>query len=264
MHEGLENGQSIYFSSRTFVEFLGNAAINQCEQKSDTAISNIFRVGAKPLFVSEFSAMPYMSENYCTTRVAAEILGVSLRTVQQWVEKGLLRAWKTKGGHRRILRSSLDACRRRMADSLVQEGRPALRVLIVEDDLALLKLYHAHISRWPFPVEVYTAPNGYEGLVMVGECNPNLLICDLRLPGVSGFQIVRWLSNIERYSHLRIVVVSGLASGEIVAHGGLPGQAAVLPKPLDFLCLRKIARDLIEVDDGRSGSQVRPLIQAKG
>ena len=47
-------------------------------------------------------------EVYFSTREAAERLNVSLRTVQLWVEAGLLRAWKTEGGHRRILRSSLD------------------------------------------------------------------------------------------------------------------------------------------------------------
>ncbi|MBY0521377.1 MAG: helix-turn-helix domain-containing protein, partial [Sphingomonas sp.] len=43
-----------------------------------------------------------VSNAYCTTRDAAKILGVSVRSVQVWVEKGLLRAWKTEGGHRRV------------------------------------------------------------------------------------------------------------------------------------------------------------------
>ncbi|MGE5467624.1 MAG: EAL domain-containing protein [Ignavibacteria bacterium] len=42
-----------------------------------------------------------MSE-ICSTREAAELLGVSLRTVQLWVDSGILKAWKTAGGHRRI------------------------------------------------------------------------------------------------------------------------------------------------------------------
>ena len=44
---------------------------------------------------------------YCTTREAAELLGVSLTTAQLWVESGLLEAWKTEGGHRRIHRTSV-------------------------------------------------------------------------------------------------------------------------------------------------------------
>lgn len=184
-----------------------------------------------------------MSDNYCTTREAAKILGVSLRTAQQWVEKGLLEAWKTSGGHRRITRRSIDAL---LAERRPRVARtaPSLPVLIIEDDAALLKLYRAQLSRWPFPTTVYSAPNGFEGLVMVGESRPQLLICDLRLPGVSGFQIVRWLTQIERYRHVRIVVVSGLPVGEIDAHGGVPDTVDLMGKPLDFQRLLEIGKEL--------------------
>ena len=43
------------------------------------------------------------------TREAAEVIGVSVRTVQLWVENGSLEAWKTPGKHRRILRASVEA-----------------------------------------------------------------------------------------------------------------------------------------------------------
>lgn len=184
------------------------------------------------------------TSNYCTTREAAEILGVSLRTIQQWVEKGLLQAWKTDGGHRRVLRSSIEDLRKRRREPDAEETEYALPVLVIEDDAALLRLYRAQMSRWSFPVDVYTAPNGFEGLVMVGESQPRLLICDLRLPGVNGFQIVRWLSDIERYRDLHIVVVSGLAQGEIEAHGGVPGRVDVMAKPIDFARLQQIGRQL--------------------
>jgi excisionase family DNA binding protein len=48
------------------------------------------------------------AEEYCTTRDAAGVLGVSLRTLQVWVESGVQRAWKTFGGHRRITVKSLE------------------------------------------------------------------------------------------------------------------------------------------------------------
>ena len=48
-----------------------------------------------------------LSGETCTTRQAAEALGVALRTAQLWTESGRLRAWKTEGGHRRILVASV-------------------------------------------------------------------------------------------------------------------------------------------------------------
>lgn len=45
--------------------------------------------------------------NFVTTREAASLLSVSLRTIQLWVESGVLKAWKTVGGHRRIPRTAI-------------------------------------------------------------------------------------------------------------------------------------------------------------
>ena len=42
------------------------------------------------------------SKEVCTTQKAAEILGISVTSVQQLVELGMIEAWKTQGGHRRI------------------------------------------------------------------------------------------------------------------------------------------------------------------
>lgn len=186
-----------------------------------------------------------MVKNYCTTREAARLLGISVRTVQLWVEKGRLPGWKTAGGHRRISR---DAVTRALEEkSAAAAARVyALPVLIVEDDAALLKLYRLRLARWPFPVTIHTAPNGYEGLVMVGEVAPRLLVCDLRLPGVNGFQIVRYLSAMERYRAMTIVVVSGLPPEEIEAHGSLPPRVELLGKPIDFDRLWAIAGALHE------------------
>ena len=49
----------------------------------------------------------YDPSDYCTTREAAKILGTSLRTIQLWVESGILQAWKTPGGRRRVTRESM-------------------------------------------------------------------------------------------------------------------------------------------------------------
>ena len=50
----------------------------------------------------------YDASEFCSTKEAATMLGVSHRTVQLWVESGVLQAWKTAGGHRRIAMSSVN------------------------------------------------------------------------------------------------------------------------------------------------------------
>jgi len=186
-----------------------------------------------------------MVENYYTTRDAARILGVSLRTAQQWLEKGYLKGWKTNGGHRRILRSSVSKMlRSKRAAQAPSDGGESLQVLVVEDNEALLKLYRLQIARWELPVMLYTASNGYEGLVLVGKVSPDLLICDLRLPGVTGFQIVRGLSQMPSCQRMTMVVVTALPSEEIEAHGSLPEGVEQMGKPIDFKRLHEIAQSL--------------------
>ncbi len=183
--------------------------------------------------------------NYFTTRKAASLLGVSLRTAQQWLEKGYLEGWKTSGGHRRITHQSVTRVmneRAQVARSIQPSN--ALPLLIIEDNLTLLKLYRHQIAQWPFEATVYTTPNGYEGLVMVGEMSPRLLICDLRLPGANGFQIVRSLCEMSRFKKMTIVVISGLPVAEINAHGGLPEGVEIFAKPVDFARLQSIAQQV--------------------
>ncbi|MEI8171187.1 MAG: response regulator [Rhodoferax sp.] len=183
-----------------------------------------------------------MSQNYFTTQKAATLLGVSLRTAQQWLEKGYLEGWKTAGGHRRITHQSVTRVMRERAQGVPLAQKPdALPLLIIEDDLSLLKLYRRHIAQWSFKVTVYTTTNGFEGLVMVGEMSPRLLICDLRLPGANGFQVVRSLCEMSRFKKMTIVVVTGLPLAEINAHGGLPESVEILAKPIDFERLQAIA-----------------------
>lgn len=185
--------------------------------------------------------------NYLTTGAAAKALGLSIRSVQQWVEDGRLDAWKTEGSHRRITRASVDAALRvRDAALLLAQQQAKLNVLVVEDDLNLLRLYQSHVAAWPFGAHLYMAPNGYEALVMMGEVKPDLLICDLRLPGINGFQVVRALCAMQQFKALQIVVVSGLPAPEIEAHGGVPERVEVMSKPIDFSRLQAIAQGLVD------------------
>lgn len=188
---------------------------------------------------------------YCTTREAAKILGISLRTAQLWVENGLLDAWKTEGGHRRITRASVQRLlngREVAPDELPAAPNPLarLKVLVVEDDTVLLKLYKAVIASWKLPVDLITATNGVEGLIRIGRETPDLLITDLVMPGMDGFQLIRNLSASSFREGLEIVVVSGLESSQIEAHGGLPDDVRLFAKPAPFAVLREIVASMIE------------------
>ena len=117
---------------------------------------------------------------YLTTRQAAQELGVSLRTAQVWVERGLLEAWKTEGGHRRITVESVERLKKEnplLPDEISGTNAGAtekLKVLAIDDDKILARLYKLKLEAFPFPVEVLTASNAIEGLLLLGRESPDL------------------------------------------------------------------------------------------
>jgi excisionase family DNA binding protein len=188
---------------------------------------------------------------YCTTREAAEMLGVSLRTVQLWAESGLIEAWKTEGGHRRISRASVQRLLQGGNYPLPKLAAPEqrferLKILVVEDDSVLLKLYKTVIASWNLPIDLITAGNGVEGLIRVGRDTPDLMITDLSMPGMDGFELIRSLATSSFREGMEIVAVTGLDAAEVVARGGLPEGVRQFPKPVPFAELRAIVAGMLE------------------
>jgi excisionase family DNA binding protein len=187
------------------------------------------------------------AQEVCSTREAADRLGVSLRTVQLWSEAGLLRAWKTPGGHRRILTSSVDELLQRR--TTVSARRPPgdhYEVLIVEDEPDFRQLFELHLRSWALPIHLSSAPSGFDALMQIGASRPDLLITDLRMPGIDGFEMLRALKASGAISELEIIVVTALTGHTIAERGGLPAGVTVFYKPLRFAELRQRLAQLVE------------------
>jgi excisionase family DNA binding protein len=182
---------------------------------------------------------------YCTTREAADILGISLRTAQLWVERGQLEAWKTDGGHRRISRSSVERLLHPQPRGEVNlpkmSGSAPISILVVEDDPHLLEMYQLQMQLWRCRPNVATATDGFSALVQMGLKTPDLLVTDLKMPGMNGFEMLQRLVQMPETSQTEIVVVTSLDSEEIAAQGGLPPGVKILKKPLDMAQVEHIA-----------------------
>lgn len=114
-----------------------------------------------------------------STRQAATLLGVSVRTIQLWVEQGLLSAWKTPGGHRRIVQESLLSLLHKR-----QKSQPLTYVLCVNLDADFFKLLQVLCQQWHFPVELQQARNAVDALLMMGEQKPELVLMTFEQQGI--------------------------------------------------------------------------------
>jgi excisionase family DNA binding protein len=192
-------------------------------------------------------AAPYNAADFCSTKEAAAVLGVSHRTVQLWVESGTLQAWRTAGGHRRITLESVNRLveGRRIAIAAhapppaapVPPASSTRRVLVVDDDPLMLRLYELEMGGWGMDLNVVKANNGFEALIRIGEERPDLLVSDLNMPGMDGFRMIRTLREDSGSAGMSMIVVSGLDRATIKAMG-LPADIPVFPKPVPFVELR--------------------------
>ena len=186
---------------------------------------------------------------FISTAQAARPLGLSLGAVQQMVESGALAGWKTAGGHRRIRQDSVDAllARARAPAAPVRSSGDRVRVLVVEDDQLLQNIYRETFLTWSLPLDVHLMDHGLDALVEVGREPPDLLIADLRIPGIDGFEMIRRLRDNPLSSDIAIVVVSALGPKEIAAAGGLPEDITVYRKPIPFHELHGYVQALISM-----------------
>jgi excisionase family DNA binding protein len=185
-------------------------------------------------------------QDVSSTREAADRLGVSLRTVQLWSEAGLLRAWKTPGGHRRILNAPIsELLKRRTGVGPRRAPGDSFQVLVVEDEPDFRQLFELHLRSWGLPIHLTSVPSGFDALLQIGASQPALLITDLRMPGIDGFEMLRALKASGAIGELEIIVVTALTEHTIAERGGLPAGVTVLYKPLHFAELRKRLEPLV-------------------
>jgi len=124
-------------------------------------------------------------------------------------------------------------------------GGTPLRVLLVEDDLDGRRLYAQWLTAAGFHVQ--EAHNGLQALERAFDSRPDVVVTDLHIPGIDGFELARRLKQDPRTLDVPVLAVTGY-----VAFASDPGRAlragcdAVLPKPYSPEDLEAAIRNLIE------------------
>jgi two-component system OmpR family response regulator len=146
----------------------------------------------------------------------AEICRVSKKTVLNWIYDGALKAFTTYGGHYRVwpanVRKFLDSTRMDIPFDFVDDR--TTHILIIDDDLNYSEMLKSAISSEMPTVEITTTDDGYEGLMLIGELKPQLVILDIKMPKVDGFQVLELLKNRKTDHDMKILVVSGYLDAE--------------------------------------------------
>jgi excisionase family DNA binding protein len=207
------------------------------------------------------SEKPAMSENqepeggaarYLTSAEVAELVGVSSRTVSNWIRDGHLRAHRTAGGHARIssddLRQFLDERGIRplptpapipSATAAAAERR---RVLFIDDDENLGDIVREVLEANGF--EVQTARHGFLAGYLVAHFRPQAIVLDLMMPGLDGFEILSLLRKRPEARALPVIACTSMRGPDVEARARDAGFVSYVKKPLDFRALVALLREV--------------------
>ncbi|NOX76780.1 MAG: response regulator [Gammaproteobacteria bacterium] len=180
---------------------------------------------------------------YLSPCQAAERFMVSPVTLRHWALAGKLAFITTPGGHRRFALEEVE----RFAAKFLQEkgGRmPACelsgqRILVVDDDRLITEYLVELFTGLPGPRHCEVAHDGFEAGRKVAEFSPHVVLLDLMMPDINGFQVCQSIKLASKTRDTRVIMMTGYHTPAHVEQALDAGAEACLAKPLDKLLLMK-------------------------
>ena len=131
------------------------------------------------------------------------------------------------------------------------------RILIVDDEPLIVKMLSKYLEAEGFRVS--NAVNGYEGLTMARAELPDLVILDLVLPRLNGYEVCTMLKHDTRYQQIPIVMLTAKTQDKDEQLGRACGAEAYLRKPIRAQDLLVQIRALLGANGQPAGPQERGL-----
>ncbi len=169
-----------------------------------------------------------VAESLSTTEVARR-LRVSTPTIQRWVDAGLLKAWKTPGGHRRVDAASALALFQAQA---MPEGATSIRAIVVDDNPDDRELLEAIVREALPGIGVASFDNAVQALVAIGRHAPAIVITDIVMPHMDGLEMIHQLAEHCEVRPTLLVAVSATVLRGAARARGLPADAVFMTKPV--------------------------------
>jgi len=184
-----------------------------------------------------------------TTFETAKLCHVSPLSIINWVNAGRLPAFRTPGGHRRIRRDDLIRFMRDTGIPLPDElregsGRP--KVLVVDDEASIREVLAEHLTTRGTPFEALTASDGFEAGRLMATFRPDVVLLDLRMPGLDGFQVCRTIKADPETSSTIVVAMTGYFSPETESRILECGAVRCFAKPVEPSTLSAFIDSVLE------------------
>jgi excisionase family DNA binding protein len=176
----------------------------------------------------------------CGTSKAAELLQLSVGTVQTLADKSILHAWFTQGGHRRISLESIQnyQLQQQKMPALEETSSERLRVMVVDDDAVTRRLLQETCQSAHPLVDCCAMSSAIDALLQMPVFHPQVMLIDLLMPEVDGWELVKRIQKQKDFAKPQILTLSELSEEELKKRGGPPKGAQFIAKPIDLGWLR--------------------------
>ena|SRR5215216_1050713 len=178
--------------------------------------------------------------DWLTLGQAAKYLGVAQSTIRKWSDLGRVPAFYTPGGHRRYRRGDLEAFLERSGP-----GKPARgpMVLVVDDDAQVREVVRINLEMEGYAVR--EAANAEEGLAVLEEDAPDLILLDVMMPQVDGWEMLRRVQERHGIGSIPVVMFSGKLDEAARAEAAERGAQGFVGKPFDLRSLIEQTKQIV-------------------
>ena len=165
-----------------------------------------------------------------------------------------LKASRTPGGHFRILKKDLEMFMRKKGIYPFGSFQPFNnRILTVDDDPQIRDLLTTILSKNGYQTEIAT--DGFDAGFKIRAFKPGLIILDLIMPGMDGFEVCKRVKENSGTSHIKILAITGFDSTENRERIMAAGAGGYLTKPVEMGTLLRHVKQLF--DPGSVGDLVK-------
>jgi excisionase family DNA binding protein len=186
-------------------------------------------------------------EDTLTVFTASKYCNVSSKTIINWVEAGHIKAYRTVGGHRRIKKSDLELFMLKQGIPIPEKKDEEARkkILVVDDDLIIVESIVQSLEEDKYNYDVISASDGFEAGLQVNHFNPDLLILDIMMPDIKGYEVCKKIKTDKKTKHTKIIVLSAYLDDEKFAKMKEYGADVCFSKPLPLAKLKDEVASLL-------------------
>ncbi len=181
---------------------------------------------------------------WLTLGQAAKYLGVAQSTMRKWSDLGRVSAFYTPGGHRRYRRSDLDQFLDRSGRGGASSSEGPV-VLIVDDDDRLREYVRVNLEAEGYVVR--EAANAEEGLAALDEGSPDLILLDVMMPKVDGWEMLQRVQEKHGVGAIPVIMFSGKVDEQSATEATSRGAQGFIGKPFDPRALIESTKQLLPV-----------------